>query len=356
MFVFWYNIINKKCSNVIHTKEKQLIYDIFNTKQDNLPQSAQNFLLYLGTIRGKSTNTIEGYKSDLTIFFRFLLLYKQKVSGNTPFETIDIRDIDNTFIDSIQLNDLYAFLLFVERYRDNGTYTRARKVATLKSYYNYLYAKEKVISHNPALELESPKIQKRQPVHLSLEQSVSLLESLDTKKKNYVRDYCILTLFLNCGLRLSELCSIQISKINGDILTIIGKGNKERTVYLNGACIEALEDYLKIRSKIETETQYKDILFLSTHRKPIRHRTVEIMVKKCIVQSGVVDAQKYTPHKLRHTAATIMYQNGVDIRKLQTILGHESISTTEIYTHIDDNALREAVKSNPLGNVRSKQS
>ncbi|HAB62242.1 MAG TPA: recombinase XerC [Lachnospiraceae bacterium] len=331
-----------------------MIYDIFNTKQYNLPTSAQNFLLYLGTIRGKSSNTIEGYKSDLTIFFRFLLLYKQKVPGNTPFETIDIRDIDYTFIDSIQLNDLYAFLLFVEKYRDNGTYARARKVATLKSYYNYLYAKEKVISHNPALELESPKIQKRQPVHLSLEQSLNLLESLDSRKKNYTRDYCILTLFLNCGLRLSELCSIQISKITGDILTIIGKGNKERTVYLNDACLEALKEYLKVRLEIETDSQYRDILFLSTHKTPIRHRTVEIMVKKCIVQSGVADAQKYTPHKLRHTAATIMYQNGVDIRKLQTILGHESISTTEIYTHIDDNALREAVKSNPLGRARSK--
>jgi integrase/recombinase XerD len=331
-----------------------LIYDIFNTKQDNLPQSAQNFLLYLGTIRGKSSNTIDGYKSDLTIFFRFILLYKQKVPGNTPFETIDIRDVDCSFIDSIQLSDLYAFLLFVEKYRNNGTYARARKVATLKSYYNYLYSKEKVISHNPALELESPKIQKRQPVHLTVEQSICLLESLDRNKKNYTRDYCILTLFLNCGLRLSELCSIQLSRINGDILTIIGKGNKERTVYLNDACLIALEEYLKLRLEIETEPQYKDILFLSTHRKPIQHRSVEVLVKKYIIQAGITDAQKYTPHKLRHTAATIMYQNGVDIRKLQTILGHESISTTEIYTHIDDNALREAVKSNPLGKVRSK--
>lgn len=331
-----------------------MIYDIFNNTTYNFPSCAQNFLTYLGTIRGKSTNTINGYKSDLTIFFRFILLYKRKVPGTTPFESIPLHDITPEFIDTIQLNDLYAFLMFVEQHRNNGTYARARKVATLKSFYNYLYSKEKVISHNPAMELESPKIQKRHPVHLSLEQSISLLDSLDTKKKNYARDYCILTLFLNCGLRLSELCNIKISKIQGDMLKIVGKGDKERTVYLNDACMEALRNYLEQRKQIDTDGKYKDILFLSTHRLPIGRRSVEIIVKKCIEQSGVTDAHKYTPHKLRHTAATIMYQNGVDIRKLQAILGHESISTTEIYTHIDDDALRAAVQSNPLSSVRAK--
>ena len=312
----------------------------------------QNFLLYLGTIKGKSKNTIEGYRSDLTVFFRFLLLYKRKIPGNTPFEAIDLRQIDTAFIDTIVLNDLFSFLLFVEKYRENGTHARARKVATLKSFFHYLYAKEKAIHHNPAAELESPKLQKRQPVYLSLDQSINLLQSLNPKKKNYTRDYCILTIFLNCGLRLSELCNIKISSIHQDTLTIIGKGNKERTVYLNEACLDAIQNYLSQRLTIETDPLYKDYLFLSTHKTPISRRSVEVMVKKCVTDANIVDADRYTPHKLRHTAATLMYQNGVDIRKLQAILGHESISTTEIYTHINEDSLREAVKSNPLANIK----
>lgn len=316
------------------------------------PACVENFLRYLSTIKGKSANTIEGYRCDLKLFFRFMMLYKRQVPGTTPFEQIDITKVDEAFIDAISLNDLYAFLQFTEQYRNNGTYARARKVASLKSFYKYLHSKEKSIRVNTAAELESPKIEKRQPVHLNLDQSITLLNSLDPKKKNYYRDYCILTLFLNCGLRLSELCSIKRSKIVGDTLTIVGKGNKERTVYLNDACINALAEYEKVRSTIVTSPEYENVLFLSTHRQPICPRSVERMVKKCITSAGIAEGNKYTPHKLRHTAATIMYKNGVDIRRLQSILGHESISTTEIYTHIDDEALREAVKINPLSRVR----
>lgn len=316
------------------------------------PSCVEQFLRYLSTIKGKSTNTIEGYRSDLKLFFRFMMLYKRQVPSTTPFEKIDITNIEESFIDTINLNDLYAFLQFTEQYRNNGTYARARKVASLKSFYKYLYSKEKSIRENTAAELESPKIEKRQPVHLSLDQSITLLNSLDPAKKNYYRDYCILTLFLNCGLRLSELCSIKRSKIVGDTLTIVGKGNKERTVYLNDACVDALIQYEKVRSTIVTSPEHENVLFLSTHRQPICHRSVERMVKNCIMSAGITDGNKYTPHKLRHTAATIMYKNGVDIRRLQSILGHESISTTQIYTHIDDEALREAVKINPLSRVR----
>lgn len=283
-----------------------MIYDISKAFASDTPMCVENFLRYLSTIKGKSNNTIEGYRSDLKLFFRFMMLYKRKVPATTPFEDIDLTQIDERFIDEIRLNDLYAFLQFVEQYRSNGTYARARKVASLKSFYKYLYAKEKSIRENTAAELESPKIEKRQPVHLNLEQSIDLLNSLDPKKKNYHRDYCILTLFLNCGLRLSELCSIQRSKITGDTLTIVGKGNKERTVYLNDACMAALSNYLTIRHSIVTDPKYDNVLFLSTHRQPITPRTVERMVKKCIVDAGISDGEKYTPHKLRHTAATIM--------------------------------------------------
>ncbi|CCJ33824.1 Probable integrase/recombinase [Caloramator australicus RC3] len=192
--------------------------------------------------------------------------------------------------------------------------------------------------------MESPKINKRHPVYLTLEQSKRLLDSI--KGRNKERDFAIITLFLNCGLRLSELVSIDISKIKGDTLTVVGKGNKERTVYLNKACIKAINSYLAVRPKDGVVD--KDALFLSERKKRIDKRTVEKLVKKYIVSAGLLN-DKYTPHKLRHTAATLMYKYGkVDIRALQHILGHESVSTTQIYTHIDDEILRDAVKSNPL--------
>ena len=327
-------------------------YDIQIMKNNDLPESLIDFLNYLETIKSKSINTIDGYRIDLTIFFRFMMVYRGKVkTESTEFEEIDISQIDDDFLRSIKLRDLYAFLSFTEKYRDNSAYARARKVATLKSFFKYLHGKAKVIVDNPTSELESPKINKRHPVYLTLNQSIHLLESLDKNDKNYQRDYCILTFFLNCGMRLSELCSIQIDKIREDTLTIIGKGDKERTVYLNEACLRALSNYLKVRNDSKCLPENKKFLFLSSRNMPINKRTVEIMIKKHITNAGLTD-EKYTPHKLRHTAATLMYKYGnVDIRSLQSILGHENISTTQIYTHVDDDALREAVKSNPLSKL-----
>lgn len=280
------------------------------------------------------------------------MIYKGKVnSDSVEFEDIDISVIDDEFLRGIKLRDLYAFLSFTEKYRDNSSYARARKVATLKSFFKFLFGKAKVITENPALELESPKINKRHPVYLTLNQSIHLLESLNKNDKNYSRDYCILMFFLNCGMRLSELCSIQIDKIRDDTLTIIGKGNKERTVYLNDACLKALANYLNVRDDSKALPDNKKFLFLSSRNGPINKRTVEIMIKKHITNAGLTD-DKYTPHKLRHTAATLMYKYGnVDIRSLQSILGHTNISTTQIYTHVDDDSLRDAVKSNPLSKL-----
>ncbi|QAA32914.1 tyrosine recombinase XerC [Clostridium manihotivorum] len=327
-------------------------YDIKAIQENNnLPPSVIDFINYLETIKGKSERTIEGYKFDLTVFFRFLKVYKGLCSSNVEFEEILLSDIDETFIRNIKLTDLYAFMSFVEKQRENGTYARARKVAALKSYFKFISTKAKIITEDPTIELETPKISKRHPVYLTLDQSINLLNSLDKKNKNYLRDYCILTLFLNCGLRLSELCNIQIDKIKNDILTIIGKGNKERTVYLNEASLDSINRYLQVRDASKCDGENKKFLFLSSRNKKIDKRTVEILVKKHITNSGLTEA-KYTPHKLRHTAATLMYKYGnVDIRSLQQILGHESVSTTQIYTHIDDESLREAVKSNPLSQI-----
>lgn len=312
----------------------------------NLPECLNDFLNYLGTIKGKSQNTTIAYKFDLIMFFRFIKLYKGMVPNNCEFEDIIINDIDNNFLKKIKLNDLFAFISFAENYRKNGSYARARKVASIKSFFKYLHGKAKIIDENPALELESPKIEKRNPIYLTLDESKKLLNSIDGKFKE--RDYCIITIFLNCGLRLSELCGINISKIKGDILTVIGKGNKERTVYLNNACLKAISSYLNVRNKFSDKIVDHDALFISKNYKRINKRSIELMLKKYLKKSNL-DVNKYTPHKLRHTAATLMYKYGnVDIRSLQEILGHENVSTTQIYTHVDDEELREAVKSNPL--------
>ncbi|GAA0108855.1 hypothetical protein UT300015_07420 [Clostridium tertium] len=355
--------INKKISKVnlelnsvensnSNTNSIQSKYGIEQVQIKNLPESVVDFLNYLETIKGKSPNTIKGYEIDLTLFFRFLKIYKGLITDDSlEFSEIDIRDIDNSFVRKIKLTDLYAFLSFAEKQRENGSYARARKVAALKSYFKFLNGKAKIIDDNPTLELESPKINKRHPVYLSLDESVNLLSSLDKDNKNYYRDYCILTLFLNCGMRLSELCSIKLDKIKGDTLTIIGKGDKERTVYLNEACLKAIDNYLAVRDTSKCTPEDKEYLLLSSRYKPINKRTVELLVKKHIFNSGLSN-EKYTPHKLRHTAATLMYKHGnVDIRSLQSILGHENISTTQIYTHVDEEILRDAVNSNPLSKL-----
>lgn len=350
-----------------HSVEKS---NFKNSKQDELleknklkfdflekskhPKRVIEFLNYLENVKGKSLNTVKGYSVDLGLFFKFLKVYKG-LENNIELEKIEeveISDLGDNFIKDITLSDIYAFLAFLEKVRNNSAYARARKVATLKSFFKFLNSKIKLIDENPTVELESPKINKRHPVYLTLDQSITVLNSMDKGNKNYYRDYCILTLFLNCGMRLSELCNIEIEKIKGDTLTIIGKGNKERTVYLNEASIAAIENYLKNRNDSKATEEAKKYLFLSSKYRPINKRSVEILVKKHIENAGFKD-QKYTPHKLRHTAATLMYKYGnVDIRSLQNILGHENISTTQIYTHVDDETLREAVKTNPLANIK----
>jgi len=248
------------------------------------------------------------------------------------------------------LQDLYAFVSYLGKNRANGNYAKARKIAAIKSLFKYLTTKAKVISIDPTIDLESPKLGKRNPVFLTLDESKTLLDATTSRDKHSIRDHSIITLFLNCGMRLSELCSINISSIKSDTLSIIGKGNKERTIYLNKASLKAIYKYLPIRNadneKIHPED--KDALFISGKYGRINKRTVERIVKKHIGNAGL-NKDKYTPHKLRHTSATLMYKYGnVDIRSLQEILGHENISTTQIYTHVDSDKLRNAVKSNPL--------
>lgn len=311
------------------------------------PILIKNFLDYLLTIKGKSQGTVKEYFYDLRLFFRFLKLDRDIISKEIQLEEIDISDVDIEFIRSITLGDIYAFLSYTNQKRENKASSRARKVACIRSFFNYLYSKAKLLDSNPALDLESPKILKRLPKYLNIEESKKLLSSVDGEHRE--RNYAIITLFLNCGLRLSELVNINLSNIKNDTLVVVGKGGKERTIYLNAACQKALENYIKVRKTENVKD--KNALFLSERNNRISVKTVQYIVKKHIIKSGF-DPHKYSVHKLRHTAATLMYKHGnVDIRSLQEILGHESISTTEIYTHVDSGQLREAAEKNPLANT-----
>ena len=320
-----------------------------NQSYDDAPYYLKDFITYTEAIKGKSKNTAKEYYFDIRSFLRFMKI-NRGLATYDEMDTLSISDLDIDFIRSITLHDLYEYLAYTSRERLNNANSRARKVASLRSFFKYLSAKAKLIDSNPANELDSPKIPKSLPKYLSLNESKKLLENIDGDNK--IRDYAIITLFLNCGLRLSELAGINIRDIKGDTLTVIGKGNKERTIYLNQACINAIDDYLKkARPSSGIKAPDQNALFISRNKRRISVKTIQHIVKLHIKAAGLDDS-KYSVHKLRHTAATLMYKYGhVDVRILQEILGHTNLSTTQIYTHLDDEQLRGAAKSNPLANL-----
>lgn len=318
-----------------------------------LPQNVIEFLNYLSVVKSKSELTVLEYASDLRLFFRYMLVYRGLVDKETEFDKIEISFIDLDFIKTIKISDAYAFLSYCRNERGNDNAAISRKVSTLRAFFKYLCVKMKQIPENPMEELESPKLKKSLPKYLTLDESVHLLESIGGRDKE--RDYAIITLFLNCGLRLSELCSLNYTDIKSDgTLTVTGKGNKERTIYLNEMCIDAVKDYMKVRPVDGVKD--KNALFLSGRKNRISPKTVQHLVEKYIEKSGLGD-RGFSTHKLRHTAATLMYQKGgVDVLLIKDILGHENLATTEIYTHIVDSQLKNAVESNPLNKLKGKKS
>ena len=340
-------IISEQATSKSYVSDRNTLNLIQKKKYDFIPEYARNYLFYLLNVRNLSDKTVYEYYLDLRTFFRFVFQYKN-LTNEDNIDLIDASSCDIELIEHLSLNDLYTYLNFVREDRDNGVRSRMRKVSSLKSFYNYL-CKNSIINTNPTLYLEAPKSPKRLPVNLSLEDSIKLLQSVDGQYKE--RNYAILTLFLNCGLRLSELVGINLSSINGNVLRIVGKGNKERIVYLNQACVDAVSAYLKVRPDIESKD--RNALFISREGRRISRRMVQTMVEHFIIKSGL-DPDIYSTHKLRHTAATLMYQNGVDVRVLQEILGHENLGTTQIYTHISDKQVENALNSNPLNDINKK--
>lgn len=331
--------------------------DFLNDYRTEAPPVLRDFLAYHETIKAHSRLTVDEYFLDLRNFFRYIKQIRDPSLRDRRLDEISILDVDLDLVKSVTLTDIYGYMAYLSRDRvqhqnssvsDYGLNpsSRARKIATLRSFYNYLTNKVHLVSENPVKDIDSPKTKKSLPKYLTLDESIRLLGSVDGKNRE--RDYCILTLFLNCGLRISELVSLNLNDMQDEALRILGKGNKVRIVYLNDACKDAMRRYLAVRRPVSGRDS--GALFLSEQNKRISRSGVHALVKKHLGEAGL-DAAEYSSHKLRHTAATLMLQNGVDVKAVQEVLGHEHLNTTEIYTHIDNEALRVAAKANPLSHV-----
>lgn len=316
-----------------------------------------DYLNFLKSVRGLSTKTIKEYSYDLEGFLKFQIIRKVYFGDELDFEkNFNYKDINKiinpSFLENLNITDFYAYLSFLDNEKDDNPTTRSRKISALKSFYKYLYQEIEMIDKNITEKLRNPKISQRQPVYLTLNETERLLDVINTEKNTFLRnrDMAIVFTFLTTGMRLSELVSINVSDIYDDHFKIIGKGNKERTIYLTDNALVLIHQYLKIRNEY-LDGQYVDALFISTRKKRISNRTVQATIEKYLRKAGF-DTSIYSTHKLRHTAATLMYKYGnVDIRALKDILGHANVSTTQIYTHLDNEDLKNAVKKNPLSNL-----
>ena len=321
------------------------------------PQILRDFLTYHETIKGQSPRTIDEYYLDLRMFLRFMKLMRNDMPIHTHLDDINIKDIDVNFIGSITTSEVFDFLSYLANDRTINPdspapeygispSSRARKLSALKSFYKYLTVRTKQLTENPVADLEYPKLRKSLPKYLTFEQSSRLLQAVSGK--NQARDYAILMLFLNCGIRRSELVGLNLTDVYEDRIRVVGKGNKERIVYFGSACRKAIDIYLIERNKM-TLTDNR-ALFGSQKGNRISVDAVHSLVKKAFLMAGL-DATQFSAHKLRHTAATMMLSGGVDVKTVQEVLGHENLNTTQIYTHIENTELKIAAEANPLSKL-----
>ena len=322
------------------------------------PLILREFLSYHESIKGQSKRTISEYHLDLRMFLRFMKLIKLEMPYDTELDRISIKDVDLAFIRSISVTDIFDFLSYLanDRVINEDSFSeskginsasRARKLSAIKSFFKYLTVHTKQLDQNPVQDLEYPKLRKSLPRYLTLEESAALLRSVEGPNKT--RDFAILMIFLNCGIRRSELVNLNISDISEDRIRVIGKGNKERIVYMGSSCKAAIDAYLLERSQVVLSDNRA--LFGSRDHNRISVSAVHRLVKKHVLEAGL-DPEKYSAHKLRHTAATLMLQNGVDIKTVQEVLGHENLNTTQIYTHIESTELKIASEANPISKIK----
>ncbi len=326
-------------------------------RYSDCPQILREFLIYHENIKGQSQLTISEYYLDLRMFLRFIKLMRSDMPIQTRLDDIDIKDIDISFIEKIDTSDIFDFLSYLANDRtanpdsaapDYGisASSRARKLSAIKSFYKYLTVRTKQLEENPVADLEYPKLRKSLPKYLTLDQSAALLQAVSGQ--NEKRDYAILMLFLNCGIRRSELVNLNISDVYEDRIRVVGKGNKERFVYFGSACRKAIDAYLPERNKKVLSDNRA--LFGSRDNNRISVTAVHRLVKKALLQAGL-DSTQFSAHKLRHTAATMMLSGGVDVKTVQEVLGHENLNTTQIYTHIENTELKIAAEANPLSKL-----
>lgn len=321
------------------------------------PIVLRDFLAYHETIKGQSQKTISEYYLDLRMFLRFVKLMRHDMPVHTRLDEIDIRDVDIEFIRSITTSDIFDFLSYLASDRTPNPDSpapsygisptaRARKLSAIKSFYKYLTVRTKQLQENPVADLEYPKLRKSLPRYLTMEQSAALLKAVSGP--NAKRDKAILLLFLNCGIRRSELVGLNITDVYEDRIRVVGKGNKERVVYFGSSCRKALDEYLpERRKKVIPDNR---ALFISRDNNRISVTAVHRLVKKYLTAAGL-DASQFSAHKLRHTAATMMLSGGVDVKTVQEVLGHENLNTTQIYTHIESTELKIAAEANPLSKL-----
>ncbi len=329
---------------------------LYSVDISEMPALVRDFASYKSAIQNCSVKTVSEYLLDLRTFFRFLVADREGISPDSEeFLKIDISGLDLDFMKSISTEDIYGFLMYSGTVRNNLWSAKARKLSAIKAFFKFLTVKRKLIEVNPAIDIESPKPKKSLPKVLTIEEAKMLLDAVksDKESKSVNRDYAIITLFLNCGMRVSELVGIDLSDIDHELrsLRVVGKGNKERIVYLNDACRYALGDYISERAQADNSRITTKALFLSSRDQRISVKTVQWMVYKYLDAAGL-GSKHYSVHKLRHTAATLMYQSGnVDVRVLKDILGHEQLNTTQIYTHVSNESMEKAMAQNPLSDI-----
>ncbi|MBQ6798831.1 MAG: tyrosine recombinase XerC [Oscillospiraceae bacterium] len=322
------------------------------------PTVLRDFLTYHDTIKGQSQRTISEYYLDLRMFLRFIKLMRNELPIDTRLDEISIRDVDLDFVGSITTSEVFDFLSYLANdrtsnpdslYAEHGieAAARARKLSAIKSFYKYLTVRTKQLTENPVKDLEYPKLRKSLPRYLTLEESTRLLEAV--QGPNAVRDFAILMIFLNCGIRRSELVGLNITDVYEDRIRVVGKGNKERIVYMGTPCKKAINEYLLERNKIILSDN--KALFGSRDKNRISVTAVHRLVKKHMLAAGL-DATQFSAHKLRHTAATLMLSGGVDVKTVQEVLGHENLNTTQIYTHIENTELKIASSANPISKLK----
>jgi len=285
----------------------------------------KGFKSYLQLERGMSQNTVVAYLYDVGLLFSFLN-----------------EECKSSLITEVTTSDLKDFIGFINKL-DLGPYTQSRVISGIKAFFRYLIL-EKIITHDPSEMLESPKLGRKLPDVLTADEVEKIINSVDLSKDEGERNKAIFETLYGCGLRVSEVINLKISDLHfkEGIILVTGKGNKQRLVPVGKAAEKQITTYLtQVRPSLQVSKQDIDTLFLNRRGKKLSRQMIFYIVKNQIETVGI--NKNISPHSFRHSYATHLVQNGADLRAVQELLGHVSITTTEIYTHLNREDLRRAI-------------